>query len=139
MILRTERPPLPAWVGGYFTTAVAVGCAAGYATLATALAGVTPFILFPIAVSVTTLRAGRGPGVAAVGLAALASDYLFLEPRNVLTLGTFTAALVGAYAIPVLLAGRPAPRSASACRRSRTGGREADRPGTRGPRGQPGR
>jgi K+-sensing histidine kinase KdpD len=98
-----------AWIGRYLTAVVAVGCAAGYANLGSALIGVIPFVLFPVAVAETTLRAGRGPGAAAVVLAVAVSDYLYLEPRHVLTLGAFTATLVVAYAIPVVVAERARP------------------------------
>jgi K+-sensing histidine kinase KdpD len=95
-----------AWVGRYLTAVVAVGCAAGYADFGAALTGAIPFVLFPVAVAATTLRAGRGPGAAAVVLAVGLSDYLFLEPRHGLTLGAFTATLLVAYALPVVVAER---------------------------------
>ncbi len=85
---------------------VTVGCAAGYAAVA---AQILPFALFAVAVAATVVRAGRVPGAVAVVLSVLVSDYLFLEPRQSLTFGAFTAGLVVAYAIPVAVAGRQRP------------------------------
>ncbi len=93
-------------VDRYLTPLVAVGCAAGYAAVATAATKVAPLALFAVAVAATVVRAGRGPGLLAVALSVLVSDYLFLEPRKSLTLGALTAGLVVAYAIPVAVAGR---------------------------------
>ena len=44
-------------------------------------------------------------------LSAAVSDYLFLEPKYVLTLGAFTGLLFGAYGIPVLVSRRPVAAS----------------------------
>lgn len=97
---------------------VAVGLATGGTMGLLLLTGITLFVLYAVAVSVTVLTVGRGPGVLAVVLSAAVSDYLFLEPKYVLTLGVFTGLLFGAYGIPVLVGRRPATAADRCCPRA---------------------
>lgn len=80
MTTDNPQPPVPAWVGRYGLAFLAVGCAAGYAAVVAGATAVTPFILFVVAVAATIVRAELWPGVVAVVLAALLSDFLFLDP-----------------------------------------------------------
>lgn len=93
-------PPRPRhWIGGYGVAFIAVGCAAGYAAVVNGATAITPFILFVVAVAVTTARGGFWPGACAIALAALVSDFLFLDPRHELTLGCGTAYLTATYSV----------------------------------------
>jgi K+-sensing histidine kinase KdpD len=92
-----ERPPARRWVERYGLAVIAVGAAAGYAAVVAGVTSITPYILFALAVAAVAIRGGFWPGAVAVLLAALVSDFLFIEPRNELTLGRGTLYLATAY------------------------------------------
>jgi K+-sensing histidine kinase KdpD len=67
------------------------------------LASFPPFLLFALASGVSWVLFGAGPAVMSVVVSALASDYLFLEPRYTFSLNQTTAVLGSAYALGALI------------------------------------
>jgi hypothetical protein len=63
------------------------------------LIGAPPFLLFAATAAASAALGGAGPGVVAVLLGGLASDYFFLPPRYVLVLDGRTLWLAGVYAL----------------------------------------
>ncbi len=67
----------------YVIAIVVVATAVAVKAVAAGVSGDHPFLLFAAAIAVATARGGRGPGVLATAVAALASDILFLPPIGV--------------------------------------------------------
>lgn len=63
-----------------------------------------PFLVFALAAGVIWLFCGAGPALLSIALAALGSDYFFLQPRYELSLDFATAQLAGIYMVCALLA-----------------------------------
>lgn len=83
-------------------TAMTTAAAAAVALLETVMLA-PPFLLFALAVGLSGLVCGFGPMLLQITLGALASDFLFVEPRYELSLGHTTAGLAAAYTISALL------------------------------------
>jgi PAS domain S-box-containing protein len=85
------------WLFRYGLAVITVGLAflvtASFSTLLSSV----PFALFYVAVVVSTLYGGRGAGLLATALSALASAYLILPPSHILTTGVEATLLVGVF------------------------------------------
>jgi PAS domain S-box-containing protein len=85
------------WVLRYGLTVVTVGLAFLLTASLTKFSSSVPFALFYVAVVVSTLYGGRGAGLLATALSALASAYLILPPTHLLTTGVEATLLVGVF------------------------------------------
>jgi K+-sensing histidine kinase KdpD len=87
----------------YGIALLSVGAATGCTALVAALSPVTPFLLFVLAAGVGATYGGRGPGLVAVALALLASDFFFIPTRYTLTMNWQTLHLGLVYAFGALV------------------------------------
>jgi K+-sensing histidine kinase KdpD len=115
------------WWMRYGVAVLSVALAAGVVALVEHTTSVAPFLLFVLAASASAAYGGAGPGLLAVLLACLASDFLFLPPLYVLVLDGRTAYLGGIYLLGGLFSYATSCRSASG--RSQAGRVTAPPPG----------
>jgi hypothetical protein len=101
--------------------ALAVGSVAAAACLVAVVdvvtaAALTPLMLFAIAVAVAGACGGLRPGLAAAGLAILASNFLFIHPRYELSFDWTTTRLAATYAASAPISSLVATHAARAAR-----------------------
>lgn len=91
------------YVPGYGFAVLAVALAVGLTWMVSPLSERLPFTLFYVAVMLSTLYGGRGPGLLATALSALLSAYLFLSPGYSLAIGLEGLLQLGIFLFVALL------------------------------------
>ncbi len=92
------RRTVPSRLFRYCVAAGIVGCAGLFVGLSNWLVGIPPLLLFAGAVALAFLLLGWGPGLLALGLAILVTDFFFVHPTLELSMNLAVLRLALAYA-----------------------------------------